>query len=190
MFVPKIPLVAVFGDGKPNTWHEKAVIAIDDNGDPWVVATDGKRGLVRASHFSNYQELRVVGGDARYAFDEIVPAHAGWRAAYACECFGEDNSRSVEINILPVAAWKRVDGSLIPLVPACVSHGISEGSVWGRSIVDDPQTFASEKLLAIFGPGEELPDNAKFVEMAMEDLKAEEAFNSVKTPRLPQPAPS
>ena len=174
MFVPKIPLIACFGDEEdPRTWvSEKPVIAIDDEGVPWVVSTKAGRALVPATQFSNYRSLRQVNDDHA---SEVIAAHAGWRAIYACSCHVDGGGVEVELTVLPIAAWKRGEGaSLIPLVPNSVDYGISEGSARGRAMIDDPLEHSAEHLIAIFGPGEELPPNNVLMEVATEELAKRE----------------
>ena len=171
MFVPKIPLVACFGENEddPTTWFsEKPVIAIDDDGVPWVVSTKARKALVPATQFTDYRALRQVRHDQG---EEILPAQAGWRAIYACMCHNDDGSKEVELTTLPIAAWKRGEGSsLHPLVPSCVDYGISQGSARGRTMIDDPVEHSAEHLIAIFGPDEELPPNEALRSAATEVL--------------------
>lgn len=169
MFVPKIPLVACFGEEDPRTWFsEKPVIAIDDEGVPWVVSTTAEKRLVPATKFSNYRALRQVNHDHA---SEVIPAHAGWRAIYGCMCHVDGGGEEIELTVLPIAAWKRSEGaSLIPLVPNSVDYGVSEGSARGRSTIDDPLEHSAEHLIAIFGPGEELPPNDVLLKVAAEEL--------------------
>jgi len=169
MFVPKIPLIACFGEEDPRTWFsEKPVIAIDDDGVPWVVSTEARKKLVPATQFSNYRALRQARHDPGA---EIIPAHEGWRAIYACMCQNDDGSEEVELTTLPIAAWKRGEGeSLVPLVPSSIDYGVSPGSARGRTMIDDPHEHSAEHLIAIFGPGEELPPNDVLSKVAAEDL--------------------
>lgn len=183
MFVPKIPLVAFFGEGKDRrTWHQKAVIAVDDEGTPWVIASDGRRALVPATTFSNYREVHAEGDDVHRA--EIIPAHEGWRAVFVSECLNES---IIDINILPIAAWKYDCGGLVPLVPHDMNYAISpdaETSVRGRARIDDARDDG-ELLLAIYGPGETIPAQDHLLKVAAEELaKHNEDHARERTARL------
>lgn len=188
MFAPQIPFVALFGDPKdhPRSWSSWQVAAFDDDGEPWVVANEtcldkpggklqGDKKLSRASTYSNYLGLQEGYGDRRHnkPIADVIPAPAGWRAAYAWVPpleEGADDKDAADAWVLPVVAWKRrrdedsgSDTELIPIVSTCEN---------GRARIDVENPYEDEPShVALYAPGEEVPSKEAIIALVKQQLK-------------------
>lgn len=149
-FAPSTPVDAIFQSeciGSDGTYrHFERVIAIDDEGDCWII---NDKALALASRFKNFIGLKEASPEP-----VLLPAQPGWFAVYGGKCEGgEYQDEDVWTNVFPVAAWSATEGVLSPLT-------VTTGADY-----NDP-----DDLIAVYGPGENVPSARELAQKVRDKL--------------------